>query len=947
VSEKDPGPEKKPAPPATTTDLGRFPEKAETVEITSLLGGGAQRVGTAPTPAPPPPPPGKSVPPDSGLDFDPQIKIERKIGAGGMGEVFLGYQKHLDRKVAVKRIRAWDADAKGRERFMEEAKAQSRLQHPGIAQVYDFRESGDSFYLVMEYVAGKTLEELQAADEKFAPDRIARIGVQLTEALESAAHEGYIHRDLKPGNVMLSEDGKVKIIDFGLALRIRNLIKTRFTEKGDILGTPSYMSPEQLNQEENLDVRSDIWSLGVLLYALATGAPPFTGKDFACTLRNVITAEPAPLTTIEPGFPPALWQAIAKALKKDRAERWQDYASFRAALLEAGQPSERSQERETDQPEEHTEKRSSWGTLKLLGVAASTLFVVLLVYHILNEAQKGEPHERTGKVAAQKEEPRKTEDTRAASREALTPPNETNEAPPEKPKVPEPKEPKPPPKLRLRDRLIASPLSPGATGLIEDLLQRFARHSGELADFSYEKLSADLATLGKSVEEKKSSAPSPEDREVFTAFLRSAERIVSLARDALHTRLEDLRQAKGPVTLKLKAGGTLTGSVEAIAPGAITLKSDAGLATAVELSRISPEEFRPKASPDVMELAFQALSVQPSRTLPQLLEIESAEEEVFLWLPVVVRLARLEVEVKSRLAAAEAKPHLLANRAPENGTAALAAETAAKGGGEFMGKSEPRMPPVYRFLSPEFEEVKRELDALELLFHRQFSRAAARYPESSGGRVAGEVLLELFEKDLAAGSDELLEGSGWRNWRWELRPTHEDVRERRKYLVPKPDEEIVILQDEEGPHSLVMNDITSRAPEGVLLRLRLDPLGTHPDAAEWRFHFVSEKGQTSYLRVAGGYLEIYRTTLAAGAADVRLFQAPLPSVPVEQRYRAFAFVPGPEHLHVYVDRQLVLSIPREDGAIPKQLALVVLHGKLSVRNLEAKRALATDGGSRK
>jgi serine/threonine protein kinase len=934
--------------PATTTDLGRFPEQVETGEITSFLGvEGAGHDAAPKALSSASPPDMKAAQLEPGLDFDPQIKIERRIGAGGMGEVFLGYQKHLDRKVAVKRIRGWDGDAQGRERFFHEAKAQSRLQHPGIAQVYDFREAGDSFYLIMEYVEGKTLEELQSTEEKFTPDRIVRIGVQLTEALECAAHEGYIHRDLKPGNVMLSEDGKVKIIDFGLALRFRNLMQTRFTQKGDILGTPAYMSPEQLNQEESLDVRSDIWSLGVLLYALATGAPPFTGKDFACTLRNVMIAEPAPLTTIEPGFPPSLWEAIAKALKKDRAERWQDYTSFRNALLLAAQASpDSSAKRENARHKEPVRKRSLGSTLKLIGVSASSLFVVLLVYHILGEARKGEHREAAGKVAPREEEPRRTEPDLAKSGEGPTLAKATGEPKVEKRAVPETKQPEQPPMLRLRDRLIASPLTPGAVGLIEELLLRFERHSGELADFSYEELEADLALLGKAGLENRSSGPATLDRDVFGAYLRSARKMTGMARDALRGRLDELRRSKGPVTLKLKDGGATIGTVESIDATAITLKSDTGATTAVPLGRISPEEFRPKAAPDVMELAFQALSIQASRTLPQLLDLEAAEEEVFLWLPVVVRLARLEVEAKSREAAAQSKSHLLENRSPENRTAALAAWTAAKGGEEFLSKSEARMPPAYGFLSGEFAGARRELEALELLFHRQFSSAAARLGATSGGRVAGEILLELFEKDLAAGSDELLEGSGWRNWGWELRPTHPDVKERRKYLVPKPDEEIVVLQDEEGPRTLVMNDVTSRAPEGVLLRLRLDPLGTHPEAAEWRFHLLSEKGP-SYLRVTGENLGAYRSTLAAGAADVHLAEVPLPRVPVEQRFRLFVLVPGADHLHVYVDRQLVLSIPREDAAIPKQLALVVLHGKLSVRNLEAKRAPATDGGSRK
>lgn len=505
----------------------------------------------------------------------------------------------------------------------------------------------------------------------------------------------------------------------------------------------------------------------------------------------------------------------------------------------------------------------------------------------------------------------------------------------------------PPPRLRLRDQLIASPPSAGAIGFVEDLLLHFERHSPELAAFSYENLAAELASLEKSTPPNASPGPAVEDRELFASYLRAAQKMVGLARGALRARLEELRASKGPVTLKLRAGGTVTGSIELLGPSSITLKGDGGQSTTVELERLSPEEFRPTTAPEASELAFQALSIAPARALPAILDLEEHDDEAFLWIPVAARLARLEVEAKARQAATEAKPLLIESGSPEKSTATLVCWTAAKAAEELLEKCEGRIPAAYGFLSPDFAKAKRELDALELLFHRQFSRAAALYPSTSSGPVAAALHLELFEKDLAAASDELLEGSGWFNWRWELRPTHPDVKERRKYLVPKPDEETIVLQDEEGPRSLVMNDITSRAPEGVLLRLRLDPLGNHPEAAEWRFHLLSEKRGTSYLRIAGDQAEVYRSTLTPGASDVRLAQAPLPAVPVAQRFRTYALIPGEEHLHVYVDRQLVLSIRREDGMVPKQLALVVLHGKLSVRNLQAKRAPAEGGGGRK
>jgi serine/threonine protein kinase len=926
--------------PATSSDFLRFPEHRESPEITSLVSPEARAPGASPGANP---------------DFDPQIEIERRIGVGGMGEVFLGLQKHLGRKVAVKRIRDWGEDAENKARFIQEAKAQSRLQHPGIAQVYDLREAQGELYLIMEHVEGKTLEELQKTQGKFPPEKIAQIGIQLTEALESAAHEGYIHRDLKPANVMLTQDGRVKIIDFGLALRFRNLMRTRFTQKGDILGTPAYMSPEQLNQEENLEVRSDIWSLGVLLYSLATGEPPFTGKDFVCTVKNVMMAEPAPLPTIEPGFPPGLWQTIAKALRKERTERWQDYASFREALRStADSPSGREERTPAAPVPAPTAPGRGRSRLIALGSMASLLLAALLLWHVL-----GGPGE-DGRKSAQNANGAHPEITRgfspetdASSRPQAAPVRgEEHPAPANSPEAAQPPKSEPPPKatpasLRLREKLVASPPTEAAVRRIDDLLLRFENHYQELGSFSYENLEAELASLRSEGPPKPSATATAEDQELFTTYLRASEKLVGFARGSLQARLEELRSSKGPVTLKLRAGGSVSGTIETITATAITLKDEGGLSSAVALARISPEEFRPKAAPSTGELAFQALSLSPAQALPALLELESTDEEVLLWIPVVVRLARLEVEAHSRQATLEAKPLLEENRPPEGSTACLAYSTAAKMAGELLEKSEGRMPAAYGFLAEEFARARREVEALELLFHRQFSRVAAVYRTTSSGPVGAALLLDLFEKDLASASDELLEGSGWFHWRWELRPTHADVKERMKYLIPKPSENLVVLQDPEGPRSLVMNDITSRAPEGVLLRVRLEPLGNHPDQAEWRFHLVSEKGGTSHLRVDRENVEVYRSTLAPGVSDVRLAQASLPIVPVEQKFRTFTLVPGVDHLHVYADRQLVLSIPREDGMIPKQLAFVVLHGKASIRNLEAKQAPAADRGSRK
>lgn len=957
------GPARKEGAPATTTDLARFPEVAPGPEVTSVVVPDpvSPRVAAGIVPALQ----GDLLPERRSLpSFDPQLEILRKLGSGGMGEVFLGIQKPLDRQVAVKRIRELGDDEKSAERFVREAKAQSVLQHPGIAQVYDLRQAGGELFLIMEYVQGRTLEEILDSQGKFSPDRIVEIGVQLTQALENAAHEGYIHRDLKPGNVMVTENGKVKIIDFGLAHRFKSLIKNRLTETGAILGTPAYMSPEQLNEEDDLDIRSDIWSLGSLLYALATGDAPFTGNDFVCTVKNVLLADPTPLTILEKEFPPGLWQVLAKALRKERADRWQDYAAFRHALLHhedlaSGAPAE-----ETRPPTSPAAGSPPVSRRRTLGVALGASALLVAGGILISQLVDG-PKPHGGNAAPSSADAGRSakspSDSPAALNQSKKPPvpeiaKEDRSRPIgtdakqgetiESPKV-EPSQKAAPPPLRLRDKLLASPLTPGAIQLLEDLLLRFESHYGELGSFSYESLRNELSSSGKDGATKANSDATAEEKEFFVTYRRAAEKFLGLAKGALQARREELRSSKGPVTLKLRAGGTIAGTVEDVNETAITLKDQGGSSATVPLEKISPEEFLPKAAPGIAELAFQALSISAARALPSLLDLEDKDEELILWLPFILRLARLEVEAKARQTATEAKPLLLENRAPDSSTACQLSRAAAQAAEDVLEKNAGRMPAAYGFLAEDFDKAKRELAALELLLNRQFSRAAAVYRTTSSAPIAAALLLELFEKDLAAASDELLEGSGWFNWRWELRPTHPDVKERMKFLIPKPDENIVVLQDPEGPRSLVMNDITSRASEGVLLRLRLDALGNRPDEAEWRFRLLSENEGSTYLRVDRDNVGVFRSTLTPGASDVRLAQAALPSLPVAQTFRTFALVPSAEHLHVYVDRQLVLSVPREDGAIPKQLAIVVLHAKIAVRNLQARRASATDGGSRK
>ncbi|HXI13361.1 MAG TPA: protein kinase [Thermoanaerobaculia bacterium] len=264
-------------------------------------------------------------------------EIVSPIGAGGMGEVWRARDTRLERDVAVKVLPAAMAtDPQFRARFEREAKTISQLNHPNICQVYDVGQSGDGesavSYLVMELLDGESLAERIARGALPVPD-VIRLGAQIGDALAAAHRSGIIHRDLKPANVMLTRSG-AKLLDFGLAKLAQPLsshpndslaataVMTPLTAQGTIVGTLPYMSPEQLHGQ-SLDHRTDIFSLGVILYEMTTGRRPFQGSSSLELFTAILSSEPAPLQLVVPSAPPALGQIIATSLEKDQERRWQ------------------------------------------------------------------------------------------------------------------------------------------------------------------------------------------------------------------------------------------------------------------------------------------------------------------------------------------------------------------------------------------------------------------------------------------------------------------------------------------------------------------------------------------------------------------------------------------------------------------------------------------------
>jgi eukaryotic-like serine/threonine-protein kinase len=254
-----------------------------------------------------------------------RYEILTELGRGAMGVVYKARDPKINRVVAVKTIslagQAPEEEREYRERFFREAEAAGRLSHPGIVTIFDVGEEPETRapYIVMEFVGGQSLEKLLSRDDhKLSVETALQLTLELAEALDCAHGQGVVHRDIKPANILLTEDGHAKIADFGVA----KLNLANHTLAGRALGTPAYMSPEQLNGEA-VDGRSDLFSLGVILYTVLTGYKPFQGNSAITVSFKVVNREPVPATLLDAELPSGLDYIIGRAMAKDPAERYQ------------------------------------------------------------------------------------------------------------------------------------------------------------------------------------------------------------------------------------------------------------------------------------------------------------------------------------------------------------------------------------------------------------------------------------------------------------------------------------------------------------------------------------------------------------------------------------------------------------------------------------------------
>jgi eukaryotic-like serine/threonine-protein kinase len=307
--------------------------------------------------------------------FD-HYRIDSTLGQGGMGVVYKARDTHLDRIVAIKLLRADKViDHTRRLRFFQEAKAASALNHPNIVTIHDIRSVEGLDLIVMEFIGGRTLAEV-IPQKGLPPAQALNYAIQIADGLARAHEAGIIHRDLKPSNLMVSDDGRVKILDFGLAKLMEPAQSSKQdttltvlppTEDGIVIGTAAYMSPEQASGVK-LDARSDIFSFGSVLYEMLTGLRPFAADGPVQILNKIQNEDPAPPRQINPGVPAELESIVLRCLRKNPARRYQTMTDLRAALEDLREESEHRKQT-------HVRRTRRWVWFALTPIAALAIYL--------------------------------------------------------------------------------------------------------------------------------------------------------------------------------------------------------------------------------------------------------------------------------------------------------------------------------------------------------------------------------------------------------------------------------------------------------------------------------------------------------------------------------------------------------------------------------------------
>jgi eukaryotic-like serine/threonine-protein kinase len=260
-----------------------------------------------------------------------RYRLVRELGAGGMATVHLAEDLKHDRKVAIKVLKPELAAVLGAERFVQEIRTTAALNHPHILPLFDSGEAGGFLYYVMPYIEGETIRDRLNRETQFGVEEAVRIVREVADALHYAHQAGVIHRDIKPENILLHA-GRPMVMDFGIALAVSAAAGGRMTETGLSLGTPHYMSPEQATADKQITARSDVYSLASVLYEMLAGEPPHSGGSAQAIIMKIIADVARPVTELRKAVPPNVAAALARALEKLPADRFDSAKAFADAI---------------------------------------------------------------------------------------------------------------------------------------------------------------------------------------------------------------------------------------------------------------------------------------------------------------------------------------------------------------------------------------------------------------------------------------------------------------------------------------------------------------------------------------------------------------------------------------------------------------------------------------
>ncbi|HLY10355.1 MAG TPA: serine/threonine-protein kinase [Planctomycetota bacterium] len=858
-----------------------------------------------------------------------QYEIVKLLGAGGFAEVYLAYHSGLQEHRAIKAFVSVPTQGPEHDRvrsaFYEEAQTQAKLKHENIVQVHEVDDQGGLLILIMEYVEGQNLrrliDERRLAQTHLSPDEIVTIALDVGRGLAYAHSLKIIHRDLKPENILIDPAGVAKISDFGLAKPLNDSGQRRTTRMGNLIGTPEYMAPEQVFSDV-YDHRIDLYSFGAVLYHLALGEPPFDGKDPWVIFEKHKNEAPVPLSTLRADFPEELDRIVLRLLAKHPDER---YGSAEEVVrdLEACRASVSSV-----RPRRGAGSRRPW------------IFAASLALAVAAAATFGAKAWRAPAIPAIAKEQR-TDPAALAKGPKIDAPQLPSGDPSEKPPAPPERvpahpgreastvaalrtPPPPPPTpvaVPIRQQLAQFPLDAEEASFVGGILEAFSKHRPELLKREYGPLLKELEGL-----------TSGESGTFRAGMLEAAEELARLSEELVGRRWQELSESKGEFRLTLDDGTVVAGTVAEADDRTITLADGRGGKVGVDRSRLASDDVIRGRTMAQAEVAYQAASGDAGEALSQARALEKSTDRAALWVPAIVRLARLALgeQIRATLAQAEAP---LSRKVPRSGLEkSLSRYPEVLSTLRALSDAKADVLSIYPFLEGEFRASEREGAALELLLSGAASKVLSTAPGTDAERLASTLVQADFIGALEAAHEDLIAKRGWLNNGWELRPDEPGIPERTQFW-DLLDGGGCVLRDPKGPRSLIMGRPHPRCSEGVLIRYEFEPLGEDRASAEWRFNLRREGGGASYLLFRGETVSLRASMLGAAVPDEILLTAKVPSSPGEPRTHDCLLIPG-EQFQVFLDGILVATVKKEDALLPAQPSLVVKGGKLSIRSIQ-------------